>query len=169
MCYLIHVGVPSWYESSVEAPREFHVERHHNASVEAAIGSEFALFSISDGGCSCAMYVAPRHRGTEDRRADRMRKKYGRLGWSEAKVQRALTAATEARARNTRPPGLRVDVSEYIADLADVVLEVRLIVHDYRGPFSEEHVSSGAPKSVQASDVREGLIFNVDTVYTVRV
>ena len=43
MCYLIHVGVPSWYESSVEAPREFHIERHHNASIEAAIGSEFAV------------------------------------------------------------------------------------------------------------------------------
>ena len=168
MCYLIHFGVPSWYESSVEAPREFHVERHHNASIEAAIGSEFAVFSVSDGGCSCAMYVAPRHRGTEDRDAEKKRRKYGRLGWSEAKVQRALTAATEAHSRNTRPPGFRIDVSEYIADLADVVLELKLIVHDYRGLFSEEQVSSSAPKSVKVSDIREGLILNEDTVYTVR-
>lgn len=169
MCYLIHIGVPTWYEPSVEAPRDFHVGRHHNPSIDAAFGSAFAAFTVSDGGCSCAMYVPPRNQGTEDRRTERKRKKYSRLGWSESKVQRATTAAAGALEHSSqlRRSGLRKDVAQYVAELTDVALEVKLVVHEYRGLFASEHVPSSAPKRITTNDLREGVALSVDTVYTI--
>lgn len=156
MCYLIHFGVRDEYACDLETRRQPHVARHANASVEAAFGPGFSLFLVADGGCSCSLYSSPRSKGRE--RSETLREKYARLGWSEAKIARALEASAAAREQNRRATeaGLREDIASFLADLANDAGEVRVIVHHYHGSFAEERVTAAGSETIAAGDLRTG-------------
>jgi hypothetical protein len=169
MCYFIHIGVPAAHAATIESPRVPRIEPHDNPSVAAAFGPSFALFGITDGGCACRLYSSPD--GWSDRdRTDTRRRKYERMGWSEAKIARALAASGEAQAQSEREPGLSADVAKLVANIATTAGEVRLIVHDYRGSFAEERVVAGEPRSVGAGELiaSQYAAIREDTVYVIR-
>jgi hypothetical protein len=66
------------------------------------------------------------------------------MGWSAAKIQRALEDSAEALqqtdVRFASPPGIRADVVAFIGNIADAAGEATLIIHQYRGTFAEETV-----------------------------
>jgi len=170
MCYLIHIGVPVAHTQSVRAQRSPRVERHSNASVERAMGSEYALFSIADGGCSCSLYSSPEAKSRRSGRNESLRKKYQRLGWAEEKIARALLASNDALTKNQHDDGsgIRADVAEYVIRLVETAGEVRLLVHDYRGTFAEEVVTTAVGRVAMSLDeLRTGgrAIIALDTVY----
>jgi hypothetical protein len=104
-----------------------------------------------------------------DRDSEReRRRKYERLGWSEAKIARALADSASTHSPGAR--GLRQDVRELVAGLAAIAGEVRLLVHVYRGSFGDERVESQGTRELRASELRNGAGAEVglDTVYVIR-
>jgi hypothetical protein len=170
MCYLIHLGVPVRSAAAIQSNRLPHVSPARNESVSAAFGPAFALFSVSEGGCACNLYSPPKAGSDDQDRMETRRKKYERLGWSAAKIDRALADSVEARAHaeETKRAGLREDVAIYVADLADRAGEVRLVVHFYHGSFSDEQVPSRTTRTIAAHELRRGLPLAEDTVYIIR-
>jgi hypothetical protein len=154
MCHLIHIGLPEAYADAVPAGREPHVERQTNPSVSAAFGAGFAQFSVSLGGCSCGLYASPEAEARESNRPYARRQKYERMGWSKAKIDRAVAAMEEAAQSHTVMSGLRDAAAKLVADLAEWTGEVRLIVHEYRGSFAEERVQPRGTRRLTAAELR---------------
>ncbi len=168
MCYHVLVGVPKWYAGEVRSPRDFDVREHQNACVADAFGPSFATFSVSVAGCACSMYVEPSVRVTTVD-AERKRRKWRRLGWSEAKIERTIFDAAAAAARaGTRAPGLWVAVATYIATIADAAGEVKLLIHRNSGSFAEEQFGWTGPLIIDSESLRDQYPFATDTVYVVR-
>jgi hypothetical protein len=97
------------------------------------------------------------------------RRKYERLGWSRAKIERALAASEEAHSETTRPSGIRQDVAKAIADIARSVGEIRLLVHQYPGLFAEEKIVVQSTHRLHASEFEKSAHASVaeDIVYTI--
>jgi hypothetical protein len=166
LCYLIHIGIPAAHAERVVSPRPFRVARHDNPSVSAAFGPSFKPFSIESGGCACSIYSSPDAQHLETKPSpESRRKRYEKLGWSEAKIRRALSDAE--RERTEERDGIRDDVTAYIAELAAAAGELKLIVHEYRGLFAEEHVPHARNHALTADELR-GFPIALDTVYTIR-
>jgi hypothetical protein len=101
MCHLVTIGT-----------------REGRASIDALMGSDFALslrpstnpslrslfpkkdqlFEVAHGFCSCDIVASHREPPVEDRRA-KLHALYGKKGWSEAKIARALADWDSAHAR----------------------------------------------------------------------
>lgn len=169
MCYLIHIGVPAKHAGAVRTGRVPHVEAHENPSVSRAFGPSIATFSVTDGQCACNLYTSP-DAPSRDRDSATSRRKYERLGWSEAKIARALGASEESSRLRQHPRGLRQDVVELVSGLAATAGEVRLIVHHYHGSFAEERVEPRGTREMSAAELREGGASAVvqDMVYVIR-
>ena len=166
MCYFLDIAVPERFAELVESPRGLHIGRHHDPAMVAALGPSFAIFTVEDGGCACKLYTAPRADPAKDR-AEAQRQKYKRMGWSEAKIARALADAAAAP-DHEREPGLRRDVAELIAALADRVAEVRLFVRHYERARGDEQVRVNAQRTVTAQELRDGLAVDEDVVYVIQ-
>lgn len=142
-----------------------HLARQENPDVGAAFGEEFALFSITDGQCSCHLYDSP---AAAEREPDHARRrKYERRGWSQARIERALAAAEQAAALPDR--GVKENAAALIADLAERFGEVRLLVHEYRGSFAEERVRAHGEERISAAELRGAGRHRIelDTIYVI--
>jgi hypothetical protein len=171
VCYLIHIAVPASQAERVESPRVPRVESHHNPSVSAVLGSSLATFSVTDGGCACSLYSSPDGGANDRDPAESKRRKYERLGWSKAKVARALRTAEEAHSQSRHHTGIRHDVAEIIASLVETTGEVRLFVHHYHGSFAEQRVVSRGTRSMGAYELQSAAHTRIaeDTVYIIRL
>ena len=89
------------------------------------------------------------------------------MGWSQAKIARALGAAVQTQSDHTS--GIRKDVAELIANLAETTGEVRLFVHHYHGSFAEERVVSKGTRIMAVNELRRDGHANIveDTVYMI--
>lgn len=157
MCALIHLGVPRSYRL---APRRLpRIDRIDNPSVAQAFGEPFAQFSITEGQCSCDLYGRPQPAPDLEGK----RRKYERMGWSSAKIERALA---ESRDDDS---GLREDVAALVAEIAEAAGEVRLVVHTYHGSFVEENVAVRERATMSAKDLRARgrHAIEEDTLYTI--
>jgi hypothetical protein len=166
LCYLIHLGIPAAYAERVDSPRPFRVARHRNPSVTAAFGPAFITFSVESGGCSCAIYSSPDAPRLDKAWPGKRRKYYEKLGWPEAKIQRALADAEATRTGHRH--GVREDVAAFIAALAEGAGGVRLLVHDFRGQFGDEEIPHSRAHALTIAELRRGFPIAVDTVYTIR-
>lgn len=167
MCYLIHLGVPTRQADSVPPGRVPRIDPQRNASVSEAFGAGFAQFSVTDGGCSCSLYSEPRDVG--DRTAEK-RKKYERMGWSRAKIERALADSAGSGEQARGHGGLREDIALLVAGFAERYGEVRLLIHAYRGSFIEERVTTLGTQTIEVAHLRAGGSAELlaDTLYVIR-
>jgi hypothetical protein len=176
MCYFVTLGIAARQRSSVEALPSlrggFNVQPATNPSVARLFPKEDALFVVTRGGCSCDLYSRP---GLEPdaspgaRDEDIARARYRRLGWSEAKVSRALEAKRLKAA--SRPHGgaagedSRVKFCGAVTALVEQAGLVRLFAHMFSGRIDTEDVGPGGRLrlSVEAF-MSQGGAFPVDTV-----
>lgn len=170
MCYLIHIGVPAKHAASVRMQRVPRVDALHNPFVSAAFGASFATFGVTDGGCACNLYSSPDAPAADRDDPATSRRKYERLGWSEAKIARALAASAEASSHRHPRTGLREDVVELVSGLVQAAGEVRLLVHHYHGKFARERVGSQGTRIMSANELRNGGGSTIaeDLVYIIR-
>jgi hypothetical protein len=168
VCYLIHLGVPESSADAVPPGRVPRIARQNNPSIAAAFGRSYVLFSITDGGCACALHSARAEPGETADVVVTKRRKYERRGWSEAKIERALAASDAARAP-TVTGGISKDVAALIAGIARAAGEIRLLVHAYHGRFAEEPVVPVAVKRVHVNAFETSAHAAVaeDTVYAI--
>jgi hypothetical protein len=171
VCYLITFAVPQGHAAVVSHSRVPRVAAHANGSLATLFGKAFALFSITDGGCSCRLFSAPSVESRAEPRQRSLRQKYERLGWSPEKIERALTSSEDTLQAKTQasPGGLRLDVATYIADLAQRSEEVRLVVHEFRGSFVDEVVPVSRRVTLTAAELSgHAARIEEDVVYIIR-
>jgi hypothetical protein len=130
MCFFVTIAVPS---NAVERVRTAHVARGMhiaptaNASARAAAGPGRVPLLVTTGGCSCDWYKPPSGSEAESKIAN-ARARYERMGWSSAKIERAL----EGMARSPRHElGLHPVVREFLCAVARDCGSVAVWVHDF--------------------------------------
>src|SRR4029077_12012849 len=110
--------------------------------------------------CSCDLFRRPAssNKETAETHADDLRRKYAKRGWSQAKVERAVTQAS-ARPQPEEPfIGLRPDVRELLADLAEEVGELAIAVHWYNGDIETEKFNVVQGPRIGPPECREGSV-----------
>ena len=138
MCYFITIGLPGDKAEFLEKriPRGLHIRRivHHAALQQ--MGHGFRTYLLMSGGCSCALFNERTNDSHEDRQAkgrseqERLRRKYEKLGWSSAKIDRALGQHAGSPGAQS-VAGLRGDVQRFLGELATIAGELAVLVHWY--------------------------------------
>jgi hypothetical protein len=94
---------------------------------------------VTIGGCSCDLIG--RSHGARAGDVSNQRRRYERLGWSRAKIERALQASTAAHDRDRGSVHAR-RFREGVVALLDRMPSIHLFVHMYSGDFDTEVVIS---------------------------
>lgn len=137
MCFFITIAVPS---NAVERLRAEHTVRGMqiaptaNASARAAAGPGRTPLLVTTGGCSCDWYRRPSE-SEADSKIAKARARYERMGWSKAKIDRALEGMA-------RPPRQDFGLHPVVIDLIRAVAWNRgpaaVWVHDFSGDVEIE-------------------------------
>lgn len=144
MCYFITVGLHKDRVEGLErhVPRGLHIAPIANLSVLQQMGQGFSTYLLMSGGCSCDLFREPptESKGVQQSRRhskqERLRQKYEKMGWSPAKIDRAL--AQRPRGRELEPfTGLRQDVQRFIGEIAQNVGQLAVVVHWYDEDLQE--------------------------------
>lgn len=104
-------------------------------------GYETAVIVSGPGLCSCELFMAAEdsHRARVEAKARAYREKHRRMGWSAAKIERAMASAAREHARQDRHfLGLRENVRALLADLAEQVGELGVLAHFYSDDVETE-------------------------------
>lgn len=147
MCFFLVVAVPAKHVALVGEVfgRGFQVYPTANLSVAAAFPGQHDALVITSGMCSCGLYARPNVATTSDRTAH-VRRKYKKLGWNEAKIQRSLEQSTASGAKpSSSSSGVREDVSERLSALCRAAGSIAVCVHWYNGDVETEQFTLGKP------------------------
>lgn len=158
MCFFITLALSAEHAALVArmADQKLAIRPQTNASVARLVGDR-AMFILTSGGCSCDLYVSKSGDGTAAaRELNAARRRYSKLGWSAAKVERALAARHTSADRGRRVVGLRQDARELVARIAEAAGEVGLLVHAYSGDVEVETVLAARGGVSTPDDLRTG-------------
>ena len=124
MCYFILVGI---------AEEHAEVLQHHLGGIPAPepsilqfLPAGYRTFHVS-GMCGCDLYSASHVEPLDE---DRMRSKYRKKGWSESKIERALSDKRSAQKESFR--GLKPELRERLCNLAAETGRLSVYVHFQR-------------------------------------
>ena len=134
MCYFITIGVPERHAHRIRDAFSRGYQRHEtkSASVLAAFPPHYTARLVTSGVCSCGLYARPRSPRSGNRE-QRLRQKYAKRGWSDAKIERALAGAVPHDPIATSVSGLAPAVLDGLQALCDSAGEAAAVVHWYRG------------------------------------
>ena len=113
MCYLLTFAVPSQVTPSTRT-RGFHIAPHSNEGGGHVYAAGMSVFSITSGECSCGLVSSGRSEA-DSGKTEKLRRKYEKQGWSQAKISRALGDRSEQQSQKTVQP-LRPDIEAYLND-----------------------------------------------------
>jgi hypothetical protein len=143
MCQLVTIGVPKLLGSAFTefgGPRDgLAVTPARNPHLASIFPTSDARFNVTIGGCSCDL--VGRDHSLQAGYVSTRRQRYEKLGWSRAKIDRALQASTAAHGRDQASPRAR-QFREGVLALLDRTPSIRLFVHMYSGDFDTEVVNS---------------------------
>lgn len=140
MCFFLTIAVPLQHTTRVREWMSPELKTHptKNPSVMAALPPDYAAHLVTTGMCSCDLYACPESEKPKDRTAH-LRQKYERLGWSKAKISRAIKQVESDSARAKKPlSGFRPDVVERAVAICRVTGNLAIVVHWYQGDVETE-------------------------------
>jgi len=135
MCYYITLAVPSEYSETVSRFKTcgFRPSPVSNSSVLALLPPGHKTFLVTSGMCSCDLYFPEPADRPSSKSPERLRKKYAKKGWSEAKILRALQNCEKAYSHTEYETGFAEDLLLAFTELAEQVGRFAVFVHWYRG------------------------------------
>ena len=139
MCFFIAIAVPSNAAERVRtehAARGMHIAPTANASARAAAGPGRVPLLVTTGGCSCDWYKRPAESESEaESKIAKARARYERMGWSKAKIERAL----EGMARSPQHDfGLHPVVIDLLQAVTQDCGSAAVWVHEFSGDVEVE-------------------------------
>ena len=158
MCYFISIAVDEKHESAVKRKlrSSFTLSRSENPYIRTHLKPHDISFIIAEGMCACDLFSRPQVTESESRE-EKLRQKYSKpkykkLGWTAAKIERAI-------ADNLSRPtddfvGLRKDLRWQLGDLVSEVGRLSLVVHFYRGNPETDEVPIRLKKTITGADLR---------------
>jgi hypothetical protein len=172
MCFFLTIGVPADNASRLEdaIPRGLAVHPVANPSILRMLPAGYRTFVLTSGSCSCDLYRAPTPAiGATEDHAAKLRRKYARRGWSEAKIQRALAQAAVRPEPEEPFVGLRPDVRQLLARLVEEIGELALVNHWYNGDVETEEFEVVQGLKLDAAELQEGnACGSLDTIIFVK-
>ena len=159
MCYFITIAVDEKHESTLKHKlrSSFRLSRSENLSIKARLQPQDVSFVITDGMCACDLFSQPQVSGGENKEEKLRRKyakpKYKKLGWTEAKIERAIADSLSKPAGKFS--GLRADLRWQLCDLVAEVGRVSIVVHFYSGDTETDDVPIGLKKTISCEDLRD--------------
>ena len=165
MCYLITFAVPGAVAKG-DCPRHLHVDEFANCGGGHTYGRGLIAYSLTSNGCSCDLVDLDTE--PKDRLAfeERLRIKYKKKGWSEAKIDRAVTSKLQAEA-SLRP--MREDVELFLGSQLRKFGEMQLLVHWHSGRFNSEYFEVRDTVEVECSARFHFKELRADTRYVCRI
>jgi hypothetical protein len=177
MCYYITIGLPANKAELLpeHVPRDLHIEQVANRSALEQMGAGYSAYLLTTGGCSCALFGEPADDAGGGREArarskqQRRRRKYEKMGWSTAKIDRALCEqATHHKAEAL--VGLRADVQRFLGELAMQIGEVAVVVHWYDDVVQDARFTcKRGPIVLPEAALGENLRLNPDEIVRIKV
>lgn len=174
MCFFLTIGVPGGDVAVLEAavPRGLAVSLIENQSVLRRLPADYRTYVLISGMCSCGLFMEPARakKHTAETHAAKLRRRYAKLGWSQAKVERAVAQASARPEPEQEFVGLRPDVRELLADVAEQVGALALVVHWYDGLIDTEKFEITPGPECDPSALREGLaLHSPDVLVSIRL
>jgi hypothetical protein len=161
VCWFITVGIQEDAAAALEALGRrrggLSVCPSRNPHVTALFPPNDATFEVTNGGCSCDLWLAPLKQAAGER--EKRREQYRKKGWSEAKIERALNAAAAAHlaSANAEPlAGPRATFRRAIADQVATTGSVHVFAHFYKGNQDHEHVVCTERRRIPADEFLDG-------------
>jgi hypothetical protein len=156
MCDFITVAVPNAKAKYLEEaiPRNMHASRSDNPSIHQCLGDRYRTYIITTNGCSCALFAQPVSRDEAKHDIEKLRRKYENKGWSKAKIDRAIGSP----ARRLGFAGLRPDLREMLAGVAERAGELAVVVHSYEGDPETERFELHAGPTMSPDGILNGEI-----------
>jgi len=150
MCYFLTVSVPEpygiWFVRSMKPGYCLTVSG--NRSLSSLLPEGHKSFYVTQGMCSCPLY---RRLYDPEEHTEKIRKKYAKRGWTNAKIERSL--AERAKNRRHGFMGLHPELRYVLAQTADVTEQISLLVHWYSGSPDEENVEPVSQSSINADEL----------------
>jgi hypothetical protein len=129
--------------------------------------ADYRLFQITSGQCSCNLIIQTRHRSVDDQR-ERLRARYEREDWSQARIARAITDWETNHERLVKKRGeLGNELCSLLRVLAAGRGGVRVFIHFYSGSFDTEELQSGRPVRIAAASLINPSIIGEDRLVEV--
>ena len=156
MCYFLTVAVPVRHAHRIGEVfgRGFQTRATANPSIIVALPAGYTPCVVTSGDCSCDLYAKPTSPAALDPTVH-LRRKYEKLGWSAAKIQRALDQAAASSAKLNRPTsGVRDDVTDCLGALCRAAGSVALLVHWYSGDLETERLTLHRAPPCESSALR---------------
>lgn len=169
MCSFLYLGVPVAHAASIATERLPRIGPASEPDVARLFTAAFAQFVITDGGCSCPLYGSPQRADAQQKQLATRRKRYERMGWSAEKIARALGDSANTRSGgHGEHAGLRQDVAEYIATVAERTGAARMLVR-WEGGAADENVAVTNTVRLTAGDLRSHgrTTIAYDTLYVI--
>ncbi|HEV2802287.1 MAG TPA: hypothetical protein VGW12_17575 [Pyrinomonadaceae bacterium] len=156
MCYFITVGVAEEHADVLRQRLSDTVGASpvSNGSILRLLPAGYLTFNLG-GLCSCHLYSGS---GAEPLNVEKLRSKYKRKGWSEGKINRAISDKLSAREESSK--GLRPDLREQLCRIAGEAGRLSIVVHFYAGGEESEIVPVEGKKVVTC----HGLMSDDDSV-----
>ena len=152
MCYYVALGIKDGDQAMLQklAPSDCRVAACQNESVARQMGGRVNVYDLLHDMCSCAFYQ-PRGLSRRQSVVDRLRRKYEKKGWAEAKIQRAI--GDEAVRRRNEFIGLRPDIVRMITDIAQSGACVLFIAFYVKNSYyADIHISARRTVSTPSLD-----------------
>ncbi|MDO4574489.1 MAG: hypothetical protein Q4D98_04685 [Planctomycetia bacterium] len=181
MCDYITVAFPKQLTSEFVAcvPHGMATDsRYPNPTFAANIPADYTQILLTHGGCSCELYfyfteeqandVAPPKKDVE-----KIRRKYERMNWSSAKMERAIQSHLTQRT----PPiensidviaGFQPEVKELVSEFVTKYGSILILVHRYCNAVSKEIFKLKQKETIRLSAFQsKDFIAQRDVLYTV--
>jgi hypothetical protein len=130
-----------------------HVEQSANPSLAKAMGAHRELLVLTTHGCSCSLYHRAGESDDEPNRADKLAKKATRMGWSAAKLHRAVGSGTKAGPMHF--VGLREDVAQLLTEVAQSIWQIGIVIHWYDGSLESETIAVRSTLTIPAPTLQK--------------
>lgn len=169
MCYFITVAVPDRAAAHLvdRPPEGLTVMPIANPSVMAQLPRHSATHLVIHGEmCSCGLFREEPSSCEQEQTIERLRRKYKAKGWSRSRIDRAIsqhvtdTGATEY--------GFDTRLLSFIANVAEEVGELWVMVHWYDGDIDTEELSLSQGSTLSVEEFRKtNPVRKSDTVYRI--
>jgi hypothetical protein len=156
MCYFISVAVDKKYESTLKQKlrSSFTLLPSENSSIANHLKPQDTVFLITNGMCACELFAKPDfiEKSEETLRQKYSKPKYKKLGWTEAKIERAIANRLSKPAKDFS--GLREDLRWSLYDLVSETKRATVIVHFYSDDIETEEVSITEKRIITCEDLQ---------------
>jgi hypothetical protein len=168
MCYYITIAISKNQANHIQSliPRGISVKPVTNRSIKQHLPKEFVTYIITCGMCSCSLFSEEPEKEEPKNHIKKLRRKYANKGWSQAKIERAISQHFSDK--RAEPYGMEQDVRTFLAEISDQTRKLFVVVHWYGGYIESERIMLREGPKISSDQLRtENPITKTDRLYMV--